>query len=385
MSDHQSGVHAGVFGQERRQPVRAGAVEHAIGSPFSDCTHLGCGDRQEVAGEPDRRAVEMSTRLDPAVRHHAGVVDRGHQLDVGNRVGERDGVASGSVHLWRAPQRIRILHTRVIRPMAGDDGAAVEQPAQVGCRHRLAAVGTQRHEVGGEGAIGCHQRLDAHRRCDVGGAHQHIEIGERHHQHAEHAVGAVDQCKTFLGLQRDGGDARGDHRFGAIALADQGQADVSERGEVATGAERAMFVNGRDDVGVEQSQDRVDDHVTDTAEPHCQCAGAQQHHRPHNFRLDQRAHAGSVRSDERALQLLTSLRRDHGGGEGPEAGRDPIDGFVLHGKALDDRRAPGDGFRSGRRKCDPGTAASDRDHLSRADARWTEDNLGDRVFHQTVT
>ena len=77
-------------------------------------------------------------------------------------------------------------------------GAAVEQPAEVAGRRRLAGVGTQRHQVGGEGAVGTEQRLDRHRRRDVSGAQEHVEIGEGEHQHAEHAVGAVDQRQAFL-------------------------------------------------------------------------------------------------------------------------------------------------------------------------------------------
>ena len=105
------------------------------------------------------------------------------------------------------------------------------------------AMRTQRHQVGGEGPVGAQQRLDRHRRRDVGRAEQHVEVGEREHEHAEHAVGAVDEGQAFLGLQRDRRDAGGGHLVGALALADQRQADVGQRREVATGAERAVLVH----------------------------------------------------------------------------------------------------------------------------------------------
>ena len=164
---------------------------------------LGSGDGQEVAGEADRRSMEVPARLDATVGQHAGVVDRRHQFGVGHRTGKRDGVARRAVHLRGAAQRVGILNTGVVGAMAGDDRAAVEQPPKVGGRHGLAVVRSQRHQVGGERTIGRHQCLDAHRRGDVGGAHEHVEIGERQHQHPEHAVGAVDQRQPFLGPQRD--------------------------------------------------------------------------------------------------------------------------------------------------------------------------------------
>ena len=187
--------------------------------------------------KPDRRAVEVPARLDASVGQHTGVVDRRHQFGLGDRAGERDGVACRAVHLRRAAQRVRILHARVVGAMAGDDRAAVEQPPKVGGRHGLAVVRAQRHQVGGEGSIGGHQRLDAHRCGDVGGAHQHVEIGERQHQHPEHAVGAVDQRQPFLGPQRDRRNAGGGHRLGALTFADQGERDVRQRREVAAGAQ----------------------------------------------------------------------------------------------------------------------------------------------------
>ncbi len=48
---------------------------------------LGGGDRQEVAREPQRRAVEVAARFDAAVRKHHRIVDRGAKLGVRDSLG----------------------------------------------------------------------------------------------------------------------------------------------------------------------------------------------------------------------------------------------------------------------------------------------------------
>ena len=62
---------------------------------------------------------------------------------------------------------------------------------------------------------------------------------------------------------------------------------------------------------------------------HRQGAGPQQHHRPHHLVLDEVAHAGGVRADQRHLQLRRALRRDHGVGQRPEARRDAVHGLTA--------------------------------------------------------
>ena len=76
VGDHQPGVDAGVGGEERRQAVRAGAVEQPVGAALGDRADVGDGDGEEVAGEAERGAVEVAARLDPAVGQDHRVVDR---------------------------------------------------------------------------------------------------------------------------------------------------------------------------------------------------------------------------------------------------------------------------------------------------------------------
>ena len=251
--------------------------------------------------------------------------------------------------------------------------------AEVGRRRRLSGVRAQRHQIGGERPVGPHQRFDRHRRRDVRRAQQHVEVGDGEDEHPEHAVGAVDQRQTLLGLQRDRGDAGGGGRRGALAFADQGESDVGEWGEVATRAERPVLRNGRGDPGVEQVDDALDDDGADSRVTQRQRPGPQQHHRPDHLVLDRRAHPGGVRADQRALQLLAALGGDHRGGERPEPGGHAVDGLGGTGVGGDE---PGAGFeRRPRLRADGdlAVAAGDLDDGSPVESVRRQDH--DRLVH----
>jgi hypothetical protein len=84
----------------------------------------------------------------------------------------------------------------------------------------------------------------------------------------------------------------------------------------------------RHDAGVEQLQQAFDDHRADTRVAHRQRACAQQHHPSDDLGLDRRSNTGSVRADQRALELRAPLGRNRDVRERSEAGRDPIRGLV---------------------------------------------------------
>jgi hypothetical protein len=205
LRDHVPGVDAGIVGQERVQPVVAGHVQEAVGTTLADAGHVRGRDGEEVQHVPDRGTVEVAVGLDPAVRHHHRVVDRRGQLTAGDQQGVRAGVAGGAVHLRRAAQRVRVLDPVAVRPaVTGHDRAVRHDRPQVGGRRALARVRAQCLQVVGEHPVGTELRLHAHRGGDVGGAQQPVQIGQRQHQHAEHAVGAVDQRQPFLLGEYDG-------------------------------------------------------------------------------------------------------------------------------------------------------------------------------------
>ena len=136
LGDHQPRVDA------RRRSARNGgspcervAVEQPVGAALGDRADLGHGDRQEVADEGERRAVEVAARLDPTVGQHHRVVDRRAQLDGGDPRRRARACRAPRRHLRRAAQRVGVLHARVAVAVAGHDRRAGSSS-----RRRLAAL-----------------------------------------------------------------------------------------------------------------------------------------------------------------------------------------------------------------------------------------------------
>ena len=349
VGDHHAGVDPGVGRQERRQAVRAGAVEQPVGAPLDQRAEVGDGDGEEVADVGERRAVEVAARLDPAVAQDHRVVDGGHQLVTGDGLGVGDGVARRAVDLGRAAQRVGVLDPGVALAVAGDDGRPGQQPAQVGGADRLPGLRAQGLEVGGEGAVGAEQGLDAHGARQVGHLQQAPEVGQGQHEHAEDAVGPVDQGQALLGPEDDRGQPGRGQRVGGgpqravgvahLTLADEHQRGLGQGRQVTARPERAVLVDDRRQAGVEEGQQPVRHLRPGARAPHGQAAGPQQDHGPDHLPLDLGTHAGGVGADERQLQLGRPLDRDARGGQRAEAGRHAVDGLVGGEEPLDQRRA----------------------------------------------
>ena len=64
-------------------------------------------------------------------------------------------------------------------------------------------------ELGGEDGVGAEESFDAHGRGHVDGGEQVLQVGQGHDEHAEHAVGAVDEREAFLLGQCHRGDSGG--------------------------------------------------------------------------------------------------------------------------------------------------------------------------------
>jgi hypothetical protein len=159
-----------------------------------------------------------------------------------------DGVTRGPGDLRRAAQRVGVLDAGVLgAAVAGDDLRAGEQRPQVGGRDRLAGLGTQRLQVGGEHGIGAEQSLDAERGSEVGEHEQFAQVGDREQQHPEHPVGAVDEREALLLGERHGGEPGGVQCLPGVvspavavgdgALPHERQGTVGERREVPRTAE----------------------------------------------------------------------------------------------------------------------------------------------------
>jgi hypothetical protein len=291
--------------------------------------------------------VEVAHRLDPAVGQHHRVVDGRRQLAVRTRLGEGQRVAGRAVDLGRAAQRVRVLDPGVVGAVGGDDGGSGQQGGDVGGRALLAGMGAQADQVGRERAVRPEQALHAHGRGHVGRPQQAGQVGAGQDQHAEHAVGAVDQSQPLLRLQ------------GHV----ERQGHVGQGREVPAAAERSELGHLGQLAVVEQAQQGGGQLGPCPRHPSGQGAGPQQDHRPRDLGLHRIAEAGGVRGDQRPLEPGTVLGRDPAGGQAPEPGGDAVDGLARRGHRLD----PGPGGGHGRhglvRQLDPGPAAGDGHHV----------------------
>ena len=334
LRDHVPRVDSRIDGEERRQSVRAGHVKQPVAAPLRHRREVGGRDREKVEDVAKRRAVEVSIRLDPAVRQHHGVVDRTGQLASGNGQRMRECVAKRAGDLRRAAQRIGVLNQSAVDAMGLDDRRAGEQRTQVRCRSGLPRVRPQSLQVGREDRIRAKDRLDAHGGRDVGRLRQRREVVTRKEQHAQHAVGAVDERESFFGAQHNGFNtggkqcgSRGHRVAGSVAhvpLAHQCQRAVREWREVTGTAKRSELPDHWCHAGVQHRRVALDDHRSDAGAAGRQCRKTQQHHRADDFALDLGTAAGRMRPHERALQLRAQIGSDVAGGQRAEPGRDAV-------------------------------------------------------------
>ncbi|GAA3220975.1 hypothetical protein GCM10020256_27460 [Streptomyces thermocoprophilus] len=245
----------------------------------------------------------------------------------------------------------------------------------VGGGGALARVRADGVQFGGEHLVRAEQRLQGEGGGDVGRLVEGVEVGEGHHQHAEHAVGAVEEGEALLLAQLDRGDAVLGEEFAGgphgpvgalgLALAHQRQRAVGERGQVAGAAEGAVLVDDGGDPGVEQVGHGLRDLGADTGVAGADGLQTQEHQRADDLPLDARAHAGGVRADDVALELGAQLLADVAGGQGAEAGGDAVDGVGLGRQRVHDLARGGQGRDRLLGQLDAGAVTRHRENVGR--------------------
>ena len=224
-------------------------------------------------------------------------------------------------------------------------------------------------QLGVEDGVAAAQGLHGQGGGEIRGAHQLVEVGEGQQQHAEHAVGAVDEREALLLLEqhrRDPGLGQQlRHRaLGALPVAGaplphEHDRAVGERGEIPGAAQRAVLVDDRGDVGVQQREHRLDHDGSHPGAAGGEGAGAQQHEGAHHLGLHLGPGAGGVGADQGALQGVAHARRDRRVGERTESGGDAVDGGVPGGEGVDVGAHGGDLLARGGVELHQGAAAGD--------------------------
>ncbi|MCY1515889.1 hypothetical protein D9M68_504930 [compost metagenome] len=218
--------------------------------------------------------------------------------------------------------------------MAFADRGAGKQSAQCGGRIDLAAMTTQRVDVGMEGGGRTHGGVGRHSagdQCCLRGAVGAEETGKRQRRRG---LGAVDQRQAFLGGQHDGRQGSGGKRLGAghaapfeegFAMAHHHGCHMGERGEVAGSTNRALLGNDRDYALFEHGFDQTHEFETDAGGAATERNELQRQDQTHDVFGKRLAHAAAMRQDQIALKRRDIGAVDLDRGEFAEAGVDAVD------------------------------------------------------------
>jgi len=260
--------------------------------------------------------------------------------------------------------------------------AAVQQRAEIRRAVHLAGEGAQPVNALVEGQRRAVQRLQAQAAGDVGDLAQPLGVVSLQRADRAHHRRAVGQGQPLLGRQRDRLESGAGQRLATgqdralvfgLALADQGQTHVCQRGEIAARAERSLLRDDRMHARVQHPDQQIERAGPDAGIATGERVGPHQHDRPHGGRIERIAHADRVALDDVALEQLDLLARDHPVLERAEAGRDAVHDAPLVQQV-------GDGVRRPR---DPGPRRVADDH-ARIAGRATRDS-DDLLDGQTVS
>ncbi len=278
---------------------------------LGDGAEVGGGDGEEVQDVGHGSAVEVAVGLHAPVGQDDRVVHGGGQLPLGDQTGVREGVAAGAGDLRGAAHRVGVLDARRVVLVVPGELGALEHREHVRGGGALARMRPYGVQFGREHLVGPEQRLQGEGGGDVGGLVEGVEVGEGHDQHAEHAVGAVEEGEALLLAQFDGGDpVLGEQLAGGpdgavralrLPFSHEGEGAVGQRGQVAGAAEGAVLVHDRGDPGVQDVGHGLRDLGPHTGVPGADGLQAQEHQGPYDLALHPGAHAGGVRADDVAL------------------------------------------------------------------------------------
>ena len=111
---HEARVHTGVAGEERREPLIEIGVYQPIDASFGYRGQIRHHNGEQVADHGHRLPVKIAAAQHLAVLEDERIVGGGVEFTGHDPLGELEGIEHRSVYLRHAPQRIRILHTRIV-------------------------------------------------------------------------------------------------------------------------------------------------------------------------------------------------------------------------------------------------------------------------------
>lgn len=285
LGDHEAAADAGVRGEIGAEVgFGVGGGEHEEGATLGDAGDVSERDGEHVHGDGDGHAVEVAAGDDVAgagvVREDEWVVGDGGELVEDGGAHGIEGVDGGAEHLRDTAERVGVLDARVVLAVAWEDLGAGEQASDGGGDSPLTGLIAGGVESVVEEGVGGPAGVDGHGGGAEGGRKERVDVDEGEGGPAGHEVRAVDERETFLGFEREGGDAVDLEGFGGgsgvaalvehASFAHEGEGDVGEGSEIARGADGTNFGDEGDDVGVEDPEDLLDNLGTDSGVTACE-------------------------------------------------------------------------------------------------------------------
>ena len=333
LRDHEAGVEPPVVREEGGEAVGERRVREPLDPPLGDGRELGQGHRGGVERERERLTVEVAVGDElPALDEDEGVVGGRVQLDGDRRLRVGEEVPARPVDLWGAAEGVRVLHL-VAPAVRLEDGGALQQTKDVRGARPLALERAELVDLGEEAPPRALQRLEGERARDVRRPGESLRPNDRQRADGGHELGPVDERQAFLGLQLDRLEAGADERLGPredvavdlrVALADQREREVRERGEVARRADGAPARHERGHARVQAAEEQLHGLDPRARVPLGERVRAQEHRPPHHLVGVRLADAARVASQEPELELRGELGRDRLRDEPAEAGVDPV-------------------------------------------------------------
>jgi hypothetical protein len=176
-------------------------VGEPLDTTLGDGRELGERHRRRVERERERLPVEVPVGHElPLLDEDEWIVGGRVELDADGCFGVREQVATGAVHLWRAAERVGVLHL-VAPAVRFEDRGAFEEPEDVCGGRLLPGERAQLVDLREEARAGPLQRLERESARDVGGVGKAARPDEGQRADPGHELGAVDEREPFLRAQ----------------------------------------------------------------------------------------------------------------------------------------------------------------------------------------
>ena len=273
------------------------------------------------------------------------------------------------MQLGDAAQSVSVLHAVLLAVV--DDLGAFQQLGHVLGDLDLAFLMADDVDTRIERVAQTGQALEGHGADDVAQLSGADGVVQSQSADGGHGAGAVGQAQAFLGDQGGQGlDASSGHSLSAghlntvepsLALAQQRQGHVSQRSQVAGGAQGALLGDDGGDALVQHLDHHLDQDGTHAGNAHAQGIGAQQQHTAGDLSGVGLAHGGAVADDQVGGQGVGHLLGDGNALEVTETGGDTVGNAALGSDLLSQSAGLLHGLQSGVSQLDGGAETGDSD------------------------